>query len=167
MRTSCWIVTHRRKPGCVTRQNLVSIFYYQAPREIKALEALSPSKYLYTNRHLGTINFAFGHSNKNVHHVGGLTGALRIVGRTRCYWRLLIPTLNGSFLSIGDGAMPPDKITLVTPSQPLGVRDRSPMHNQLLSTHYLDTLYWLVSVDKVICARHFVFVCLYRAQASL
>lgn len=90
MQSSSWIAAYRRKPGCVARHKTLSILYYQTLLEIKALQAFDLSDYLCINLQSGTIRFSIGHSNKNMHHGAGLTGALRIVGRTRCYWRLLM-----------------------------------------------------------------------------
>ena len=90
MQTSSWIAAYRRKPGFVARHKMLLILYYQTFLEIKALQAFDLSDYLYTNLQSGIIKFSIGHSNKNMHYGAGLTGALRIVGKTRCYWRPLM-----------------------------------------------------------------------------
>ena len=105
-----------------------------------------------TDGHLGTIEFSFGHSNKeyaSCHRLDWCAKYRRqISGATGDFQSLGGAQANGGFLSIGDGAMPSYIITLVTPSQPLEIKGRSPMYHQLLPTHCLNTLYWLVSVDK-------------------
>ena len=62
----------------MARHNVLSILYYEAPVESKALEAFDLSDYI-PQVAVADDKIPFGHSSKNMHPAVGLNGALPVL----------------------------------------------------------------------------------------